>query len=328
MSDNFPLPRLQSVTLMQPLRIVFSVLVSLVISACSTSMGHQNPKDIRDELDSAYEQAANKPLGEQLPEAVSQDLMPSLQDSIESPEISERRLRISAADVDARAFFGSLVQGTRHNLVMHPDVSGNITVSLKDVTIKEALDVVSDVYGYQIVTSGNLIQVFPATLRTQVFPVDYLQLQRRGVSLTSISTGAVNKDRNQKGSDSAKGHSADSDTGAVSTGGTVIETRSDSDFWMQLERAVSAMIGTGEGRSIVVSPQASLITVRAYPNELREVKTFLGTSQKRLKRQVVLEAKILEVTLNDGYQQGIQWNNLTRSLSGYCRVVSAITAAG
>ncbi len=72
--------------------------------------------------------------------------------------------------------------------------------------------------------------------------------------------------------------------------------------------------GAGDGRSVVVSPQASLISVRAYPNELREVKKFLGMSEQRLKRQVILEAKILEVTLNDSYQQGINWGNITRSI--------------
>ncbi len=76
------------------------------------------------------------------------------------------------------------------------------------------------------------------------------------------------------------------------------------------------MIGSGQGRSVVVSPQASLVTVRAYPNELREVRTFLGASQKRLRRQVIMEAKILEVTLSDSYQQGIEWSNITKSLGG------------
>ena len=76
------------------------------------------------------------------------------------------------------------------------------------------------------------------------------------------------------------------------------------------------MIGKGDGRNVMVSPQAGLISVRAYPNELREVKQFLGMSQTRLTRQVVLEAKIMEVTLDDSYQQGIDWNNLTSSLTG------------
>lgn len=67
-----------------------------------------------------------------------------------STSLTEKRLRINANNVDAKTFFGSLVQGTPFNLVLHPNVSGKVTVSLRDVTVPEALDVVSDIYGYNI----------------------------------------------------------------------------------------------------------------------------------------------------------------------------------
>lgn len=280
---------------------------AMLLSACQ-SVGHQKPTEIQEALNEAYAQSTSQPLAE-LPDAVTQDLMGDFSDTSGSGVLTEKRLRINANNVDAKAFFGSLVQGTDFNLVMHPEVGGKVTVSLKDVTVPEALEVVSDIYGYNVEINGRLIQIFPAVLRTETFPVDYLQLQRAGVSLTSISTGAVSTD-----SSSGSGEDAKSERTSVPTGGTVIETRAESNFWAQLERAVAAMIGNGDGRSIVVSPQASLITVKAYPNELREVKRFLDASQARLKRQVILEAKILEVTLSDGYQQGVNWSNITSSI--------------
>ncbi|EOD80384.1 MSHA biogenesis protein MshL [Grimontia indica] len=280
---------------------------AMLLSACQ-SVGHQKPTEIQEALNEAYAQSTSQPLTE-LPDAVTQDLMGDFSDTSGSGVLTEKRLRINANNVDAKAFFGSLVQGTDFNLVMHPEVSGKVTVSLKDVTVPEALEVVSDIYGYNVEISGRLIQIFPAVLRTETFAVDYLQLQRAGVSLTSISTGAVSTD-----SSSGSGDDKKTERTSVPTGGTVIETRAESNFWAQLERAVAAMIGNGDGRSIVVSPQASLITVKAYPNELREVKRFLDASQARLKRQVILEAKILEVTLSDGYQQGVNWSNITSSI--------------
>ena len=60
---------------------------------------------------------------------------------------------------------------------------------------------------------------------------------------------------------------------------------------------------------VVVTPQAGLVTVRGMPDEIAAVKAFLGQSEQHLQRQVVLEAKIIEVTLNDEYQQGINWQN-------------------
>lgn len=276
---------------------------AFILSGCK-SVGHQKPTEIQDALTEAYEENKNQPLNA-VPEAVSKELMDG---AVYTPPTgtgssSEKRLRVNAKNVDSKAFFSSLVKGAGYNLVIHPDVRGKVSLSLKDVTVKEALRVVSDIYGYNIETAGRLIQVFPATLRTETFPVDYLQLQRSGVSLTSISTGAV-----------SAGGDLEERSAAITTGGSVIETRSESDFWGQLERAVSAMIGSGDNRSIVVSPQASLITVKAYPNELREVRRFLAVSKKRLKRQVILEAKILEVTLTDGFQQGINWNNIVNNV--------------
>lgn len=304
--------------------VVAAVIASLV--GCSTNMGHRDPVEVKGALNEAANQANSRPLMD-LPASVNADLMPSLDGSdYVSPVAVEKRFRVSARNVDAKAFFGSLVKGTPFNMVIHPNVQGRISLTLQDVTLDEVLEVVSDIYGYSTTRKGNIIQILPATLRTEVMPVDYLQLKRRGISLTSLTTGSIS----DTGSDSSRNNRSSSNrnnnndaeqnnsssSSSKTTGGTQIETLSESDFWQQLERAVQAMIGSGQGRSIVVSPQASLISVRAYPNELREVKEFLGVSQQRLKRQVVLEAKIMEVTLSDGYQQGINWSNITKSIGG------------
>ncbi|MHA6611964.1 pilus (MSHA type) biogenesis protein MshL [Photobacterium damselae] len=308
------------------------VAVGLAIASlvgCSTNMGHRDPVEIKQALNQAVNDANNTSLTD-LPEGVSADLMPNMDpmsgSSTVPSHVVEKRFQVNARNVEAKAFFTSLVKGTPFNMVIAPNVSGRITLKLKDVTLSEVLKVVSDMYGYEITRADNIIQVFPATLRTEIIPVDYLQLQRRGVSLTSITTGSVSDNDSSNGSSNSNNNNDDNNDSdsngnnlssgdSTTTGGTTIETTSKSDFWGQLQKAVQAMIGgAGDGRSVVVSPQASLISVRAYPNELREVKKFLGMSEQRLKRQVILEAKILEVTLNDSYQQGINWGNITRSI--------------
>ncbi|MCG3884576.1 pilus (MSHA type) biogenesis protein MshL [Photobacterium leiognathi] len=306
-------------------RILLGVAIA---SLAGCSMGHQNPTEIKKALNEAANEANSRPLME-LPSAVNADLMPSLDGGINPVNSSlEKRFRVNAKNVEAGAFFTSLVKGTPFNIVIHPGVSGRITMKLNDVTLDEVLNVASDIYGYNTTRKGNIIQVFPATLRTEVIPVDYLQLQRRGKSLTSITSGSIaDSDSSSSSSNDDSDSNSSSGNGNTTTGGTTIETTSDSDFWVQLEKVVSGMIGSGDGRSVMVSPQAGLISVRAFPNELREVKEFLGMSQKRLKRQVVLEAKIMEVTLDDSYQQGINWNNLTASIGGTNIVVNGVENA-
>jgi MSHA biogenesis protein MshL len=64
-------------------------------------------------------------------------------------------------------------------------------------------------------------------------------------------------------------------------------------------------------RSIAVSPQSGMVVVRAFPDELRQIEQVLRTSERSVQRQVILEAKIIEVELNDGFQSGINWAGLT-----------------
>ncbi len=284
----------------------------MIASLVGCSMGHRDPVEAKNALNEAVNEANSRSLA-QLPASVEADLMPELDNETVASISTVKRFRIKANGVGAKAFFASLVQGTQYSAAVHPDVEGSITVNLTDVTLDEVLNVVRDIYGYDITKAGNVIQVYPAGIRTVTIPVDYLQFKRSGRSLTSISTGTItNTDTDSSNSDSDSNSNSNSSSRSRSTntakGGTEIETISESDFWPQLEVAVSKLIGHGKGQSVVVTPQASVITVRGYPDELREVREFLGVSQQRMQRQVILEAKILEVTLSDGYQQGINWS--------------------
>ncbi|MFI3274855.1 pilus (MSHA type) biogenesis protein MshL [Vibrio sp.] len=298
-------------------KLVVAILVSSLVGC---SMGHRDPVEIKESLNESINEANSKALHE-LPSSVQDDLMPQLDSDSASPGMETvKRFRIQAKGVEARTFFASLVKGTEYSAAIHPSVSGNLTLNLTDVTLDEVLAVAQDMYGYDIEKRGKVIQVYPAGLRTVTIPVDYLQVKRSGRSLTTITTGTIsNSDNSSSSSSSSDSNSSNSSnssntSNSTSNGGTEIETTSESDFWPQLEAAVAHLIGSGDGQSVVVTPQASVITVRAYPDEIREVREFLGISQKRLQRQVILEAKIMEVTLSDGYQQGISWSNLSKSI--------------
>ncbi|XAW89758.1 pilus (MSHA type) biogenesis protein MshL [Vibrio sp. CDRSL-10 TSBA] len=298
-------------------KVVIGVMIAALMGC---SMGHRDPVEVKKSLDQSIQDSNSRNL-EQLPASVEADLMPDLHETETGAARNLKRFRIQAKDVDAKAFFASLVQNTGYSVAIHPAVEGQITVNLSDVTLDEALDVVRNLYGYDIETEGKVVQVYPAGLRTVTIPVDYLQFKRSGRSLTSITTGTItNTDTDSNSSSSSSSTSSTSNSSnrnnnssnsTSARGGTEIETTSESDFWPQLETAVGRLIGSGRGQSVVVTPQAGVITLRAYPDEIREVRRFLDVSQQRMQRQVVLEAKILEVTLTDSYQQGINWSNMS-----------------
>ena len=304
------------------------IIGAMVCSLLGCSMGHRDPVEIKQALNTAVADSKDQRLAT-LPDSVEADLMPG-QSQLEVAEPKQlKRFRIKTDGVEAKAFFTSLVKGTDYSVAIHPDVSGKITVNLSDVTLDDVLNVVRDLYGYEIDKVGKVIQIYPAGLRTVTLPVDYLQFKRSGRSLTAINTGTIttNGSSSSSSSNSSSSSSSSSTSSLLSSGndtdnsgsnsssslsgGTEIETTSQSDFWGQLQTAITQLIGSGRGQSVVVSPQAGVITVRAYPEQIREIRRFLGVSEKRLHRQVILEAKVLEVTLNDSYQQGINWSNLS-----------------
>ena len=300
--------------------------LALAVAGCTTYR-HPEPVQAKDALKQAMsEQSPTAPLTS-LPPSVQSELL-QLNRPQQPMTIPEKRMRIAAHDVDAVEFFGSLFKGSRYSVAVHPGVAGVISVELKDVTLQEALATVGDMYGFDVQRKGNVFHVYPAGLRTETIPVNYLMMARRGLSRTSVSTGGVTANDNNNGNNNnfdnglnnsgnnnSQGNTASGDNNTNSNG-TRIETDSNNDYWTDLRDALQTLIGSGEGRAVITSPQAGLVTVRAYPKELKAVREFLDQSGEHLKRQVVLEARILEVSLNEGYEQGVDWSGLSASWDG------------
>ena len=249
----------------------------------------------------------------------------------------DERFNVAFNNVPAPQFFHSIVAGTRYNMLVHPDVTGTITANLKDVTLIETLDAVREMYGYDYRIDGSRISIKPLTIQTRMFHVNYLVGNRKGVSSLRVSSTSVsNAGSSGQGSQGGQGGQSGQGQGqnqgnenpanqVTQSDSTNVSTTSSSDFWVDLKAALEAIVGTSakdSGRSVVISPQSGVLVIRAMPEELRNVDLYLKATQLSVDRQVILEAKILEVELNDSFQSGINWaafgaNANSRSSGGF-----------
>jgi MSHA biogenesis protein MshL len=235
---------------------------------------------------------------------------------------AEPRFDIAVVNAPAKSFFLGLVRDTPYNMVVQADVSGEISLDLKHVTVPEVLEMARELYGYDYRKLAAGYLVLPATLQTRMYYVNYVDLERSGSSRTRVSSGQSGPTGGTQGGannalavqpqpdgSGGSGASGGNHSGAGQAG-TVIDTRYKVNFWQELEQSLQAMLPRDPSRSVVVNAQSGVIAVRAMPNELNDVAKFLAKIQSTVGRQVILEAKIIEVDLNNDYQAGVNWASL------------------
>jgi MSHA biogenesis protein MshL len=304
---------------MLKVHVVIGLLVGcLAISACSKifkpQAGHPAITDMNRTLQTsiANNAAVNQKIQKNIPQAVNDALIPDI--SIQNPAQKKQtpRFNVAVNNAPANNFFMGLVKGTQQNMAISPDVKGTITLNLKNVTIEETLQAVHDIYGYEYKKTSYGYQIFPRKLETKMFTVNYLDVDRTGKSNTSVSSGQTTQSLSPQGSGSsspetANAFSSGSDVAKNVSPASSVETKSKSDFWKDLNLTLSAIVGKADGRKIIINADAGIVLIRAYPNELQKAAKYMDYVQNSMTRQVIIDAKILEVRLDAGYQAGIDW---------------------
>jgi MSHA biogenesis protein MshL len=280
-------------------RALVAALAMLLVGCQSVSPGWRD--SVSASVDESLTEARAGKDGKGVPSDVSSALLPSIEITLPQGGAIplEPRFDLTVNNAPARQVFMGLVEGTPYSMILHPDVSGTISLNLKEATVPEALGVIRQVYGYEYRRENNRFFILGSDMQTRMFPVNYLNLSRKGMSDTRVSASGL----------SATGATAGSggSTSTQGASGVQIQTQTQTDFWKDLTTALAAIVGADGGRKVIINPQAGVVLVRAMPDELRLVEEYLGVTQGSMNRQVILEAKIVEVQLKDGFQSGINW---------------------
>lgn len=306
--------------------IALCIGLSVTLSGCLVKDPYQleSHKKIISILDESIQ--SNKALNAKKKRKRSYQNLKSLMNNSLVPDIDvnlpnegeEKRFNVNAADVPANKFFMSLVKGTKYNIVVDSDVTGNISLELNDVTVPEALEAASNAYGYRYKKTEYGYRVSARKLETKIFTLNYLNMNRQGSSSMRVSPSTITDIISPSGGASSGGGGSAA-AGAAAGGGNDsgrVKTTTKSDFWVQLQTTLTAMIGDKDGRNVVVNPDSGLVVVQAFPKEIRMVTQYFDKLQKIMTRQVILEARVLEVRLDAQYQSGIQWKALGLDWNG------------
>lgn len=297
----------------------------LLLAGCTTEKmpQHATLDRIKEEMARASAREAAKP-STPPPDAVNRALLPPLAaEPVKLPPPSEPRFDLAVSNAPAQQVFLQIVTGTRYSMLVAPEVTGVVALNLKNVTVREALDAMRDLYGYEYTMQGNRIHIQPNTLQTRIYQVNYLAAKRNGTSDTRVTSGSISSSNvNNTGNNNGGGGNNNSNTPsnnnptpgsgnngtATKVNGSHITTDSDNDFWAELRTTLTGLIGADNGRRVIVNPLSGVIAVRGFPQDLRTTENYLRMTQLIVERQVMIEAKIIEVQLSDSSSSGVNWS--------------------
>ena len=294
-------------------KILIVAMSALALAACSNQ--HARRGDAFDRAGQELGAAANSKATRSQGEVIGQAMVPPLQIDQPAPAKAEPRFNLAVNNAPVAQVLNALVSGTQYSMLFPPELSGAVSLNLKNTTVREALDTLRDVYGYEYRVQGNRIYVQPNTVQTRLFKINYLANRRVGMSdmrVTGSSPTTSNPAQNSTGTGASSAPTVPGGT----TGGAAqravdsarVQTTSDYDFWKELSLALNTIVGNQDGRNVIINPTSGVVLVKASPAELKGVDEYLKATQLVVERQVMLEAKIIEVSLSDSYQTGINWS--------------------
>ncbi len=311
--------------MMMKTKTLFIVFLILLLGlGCATA-----PKKERAKLPSQRMEAAkpNPPLEEKLKEIV----IPQME---EAKKVPDKIFSIHARDSNIQDVLLAFSKESDLNIVIDPELSGKVTIDLKGVTLKEALNAILSSLGWTYQIDGKFIKISKLQMETRLFTLNYIATRRSGKRevYASTSTGGGLQ------TSTLPGQQTTLSPGAARTGYTDLISVDEMDLWREIQKGLEALIfGSveekeapsenekvtwtridGKGKKLVINKSTGVILVADYPVNLNRVASFLETVEGSSQRQVAIQAKIMEVILSDDHKEGINWKvieGLPRSIN-------------
>jgi MSHA type pilus biogenesis protein MshL len=247
------------------------------------------------------------------------------------PELDGQRISLAFSEpTPIRQILMLLVSDTQLSLIPSPSLDQTFVGDLKNVSIREALDLILESLGLDYAVQGNVVRVFPRELDTRLFAVDHVITQRTGTRGTS-TTGSAGSLGPGTTAGAGAGIGVAGASGAGRSGGSIggstsqLSGTDEPDFYGSLEEGVRALL-SAEGR-MNLDRNAGMLQVTDVTSRLDRVDQYLEAVMLRVQRQVQIEAKVIEVELRDEFSAGINWRAVLSGLTSSTTIEQALAPA-
>ena len=222
----------------------------------------------------------------------------------EAPEL----FSVIVQDVSVRELLFAIARDAGVNIDVHPGVIGTVSINAIDQTFPQILERI----GRQVdmrwsMNAVNGVMVEPDSPYLQSYRVDYVNVSRESNTGFNVSTAIATV--------GASGTTSGGANNSIAT----LDQSSNNNFWSTLTANLAAIMGESGGTessgtsAIISNPESGLVTVRATSRQHQEIRRFLDAVKTRSLYQVMIEATVVEVTLSDRYQAGVDWALLSRN---------------
>jgi MSHA biogenesis protein MshL len=254
-----------------------------------------------------------------------------------SQELKERKLySFRAENLDLKAALAIFARANHLNIVPDPEVTGQVTLDLADLPLARVLQALLEAHDYSWSEEDGLVRVHATA--TQIFSVDYLRLSRTGVgaSAATISSSSSGTSGGLSGNMAAgpnglaangpAGGGLMSGTGAGMNGSMINLTQANPvDFWKELELELDKILTPAGKTTMAINRTAGLIQITDRPSALKKVERYLAGLDTSIQRQVEIEAKLYDVTLNNQFQLGLDWQHIVDMYGGQMSLIGTPT---
>lgn len=254
-------------------------------------------------------------IGGQTPVITNRQLPSTQIESRSQSQLAGAPFDVALRDAPLRPTLTGLAQAHGLNLVMPPEIEGSVTIDLKNVTLEQALDAILTPRQLQYRIEDSMLRVDKIQMESRTFKFDYITTSRTlSRSLSASSSAGGGGGGGFAGGGAAVGGGG---VGGVAGGGgggggssASLSGQEQTNLWDELDKAVNLLKSPVPESRIIFNKMAGLIFATDYPRNLDTIGLFLETIQNSVHRQVVIEAKVVEVKLNDDSQTGVNWTAL------------------